>query len=475
MKATRLFFVFSLLVIVIISAIGGSGCANIIPPAGGPRDSLPPVLLKVSPPDSSRNFTEKRINFTFDEFVEIQNIQQELLISPLPKITPAVEYKLNTVTVRLKDTLEENTTYTIDFGNAIKDINEGNLAKNFTYTFSTGPYMDSLEFRGNVKLAETGQVDTTLIVMLHSSGDDSAVIKDKPRYISRLDSKGNFHFTKLPPKTYYVYALKDEGGSRRYMNDRQLFAFADAPVAISDSTRSLTLYAYSIPEAAKAAPETPGAPARGNRGNNAAADRRMRFSTNLTGDQQDLLSSFVMTFEQPLKAFDSTKIGFFTDSTYQPVTGHQFIKDSSNRTVTIRHNWKENTAYHLVLDKDFAEDSSGRKLLKTDTLHFKTKKLSEYGEIKIRFKNSDLSKNPVVLFVLNGNVTQSIPMVTAEISRPIFMPGEYELRILFDANKNGKWDPGEFYGKHLQPELVMPVERKVNIRPNWKNEFEIAL
>lgn len=475
MKASRLFLVLSLLVVVIISAISGTGCANIIPPSGGPRDSLPPVLVKVSPPDSTRNFNEKRISFTFDEFVEIQNAQQEVLVSPLPKQVPAVEYKLNTVTVRLKDTLEENTTYTIDFGNAIKDINEGNFLKNFTYTFSTGQYIDSLEFRGNVKLAETGQVDTTLIVMLHSSGDDSAVVKDKPRYITRLDSKGNFHFTKLPPRTYYVYALKDEGGSRRYMNDRQLFAFADAPVTISDSTRLLTLYAYSVPEAAKAAAVAPDAPTRGNRTNNAAADRRLRFSSNLAGDQQDLLSSFVMTFEQPLKAFDSTKIGFFSDSTYQPVTGHQFIKDSSNRSFTLRHNWKENTTYHLILDKDFAEDSSGRKLLKTDTLHFKTKKLSEYGEMKIKFKNLDLSKNPVVLFILNGNVAQSFPMTTAEISRPIFLPGEYELRILFDSNKNGKWDPGEFYGKHLQPELVMPVERKVNIRPNWKNEFEIAL
>src|SRR5690348_7079612 len=122
--AISLFFGFLALQI-----ITGPGCANIIPPAGGPRDSLPPVLLKVSPPDPTRQFNEKKIVFTFNEYVELQNPFENLVVSPLSKTTPSMDYRLNTVTVKLKDTLEANTTYHLDFGDAVKDFNEGNVLK----------------------------------------------------------------------------------------------------------------------------------------------------------------------------------------------------------------------------------------------------------------------------------------------------------------------------------------------------------
>ena len=102
---------FSLLVFSISQiTVLNTGCANIIPPQGGPRDSIPPVLLKATPGDSTRNFTGNKITFTFDEFIELQDIQGNINVSPSPKINPAVDYKLNTVTVKLKDSLESNTT-----------------------------------------------------------------------------------------------------------------------------------------------------------------------------------------------------------------------------------------------------------------------------------------------------------------------------------------------------------------------------
>src|SRR5690349_16984194 len=99
------------------------GCANMIPPSGGPRDSLPPVLMSANPKDSTKNFAGKKIVFQFDEFVEVDNPRENLLVSPVPKIDPTVEYRLRTVTVTIKDTLQENVTYSLDFGNAIRDIN----------------------------------------------------------------------------------------------------------------------------------------------------------------------------------------------------------------------------------------------------------------------------------------------------------------------------------------------------------------
>ena len=121
-------------------------------------------------------------------------------------------YKLNTVTVKLKDTLEPNTTYILNFGECHQRCQRRKCDEKFTYIFSTGPYIDSLEFSGKVMLAETGKIDTTLIVMLHTNADDSAVVKERPRYITKLDGKGNFIFKNLPPGTFYLYALKDEGG-----------------------------------------------------------------------------------------------------------------------------------------------------------------------------------------------------------------------------------------------------------------------
>src|SRR5688572_24860527 len=161
-KPTLIKIVFPLLLFIIIipQILVQTGCANIIPPEGGLRDSVPPVLRKADPADSSRNFSDNSITLSFDEYVNADNYLQEMIVSPVPTNMPTVTRKLNTVTVKLRDSLEPNTTYSINFGNTIKDVNEGNTLKNFTYIFSTGPYFDSLQFTGNVLLAESGEADT---------------------------------------------------------------------------------------------------------------------------------------------------------------------------------------------------------------------------------------------------------------------------------------------------------------------------
>ncbi len=473
MKKKAIIPIFILTLIVFISVISSPGCANIVPPQGGLRDSLPPLLQKADPGDSTRNFTGNKITFTFDEFVDVQSVQENLMVSPLPKETPIVDYKLKTVTLKIKDSLEANTTYTINFGDAIRDVNEGNIYKNFTYTFSTGSYIDSLQFAGKVLLAETGKADSTLIVILHTSNDDSAVVKEKPRYITRTDAQGNFLFKNLPPKTYYVYALKDEGNTKLYRSAKQLFAFANKPVTISAQTDSVTLYAYV---AKKDRPTTiAGNINTDNKPESNLADRRLRYSNNLDAGKQDLLGNFVFTFQQAIKTFDSSKLTLLIDSTYTPVKDYQFNKDSTNRKVILKTEWKENTQYHIILDKDFLEDSTGKKLLRNDTLVFTTKKKADYGILKLKIRNLDLTKNPILHILSNGNIIRSIVMNSNDFADNMFPPGEYELQVLFDENKNGQWDPGDFFNKHKQPELVKPIQRKIVVRPIWQNEFEIAL
>jgi hypothetical protein len=444
------------------------GCANMFPPEGGARDSLPPELLKVTPEDSSKQFHTNTINFSFDEFVQIQDQYENVIISPIPQNWPHIEAKLRTVTVKLRDSLEPNTTYSIYFGNAIRDINEGNILKNFTYIFSTGNSFDSLTLGGNVILAENGKIDTTLMVMLHKNPSDSAIVNEKPRYVTRVDQAGRFQFRNLPPGVFYLYALKDEGRTYQY-SPKKIFAFADKAVNTQDANDSITLYAYA---------DQPSGPLLGALPQRIiGADKRLKFQTNSPTGFLDLLNDFIITFDQPLKKLDTTKISFSTDSTFVPVISKQLILDSSRKKLTVDYQWRENTLYHIILDKEFAEDSSARKLLKTDTLTFKTKKLSEYASLRIRFKNLDQSKNPVLLFVQNENVTRSEPLTSADVSFPIFLPGEYELRILYDRNKNGKWDKGQFFGMHIQPEIVTPISSRprITVKANWQNEFDIAL
>ena len=177
----------------------------------------------------------------------------------------------------------------------------------------------------------------------------------------------------------------------------------------------------------------------------------------------------------PLKLFDTSKIHLYTDSTFIPVTGYSFAKDSTNKKVQLITPWKEATLYHLILDKDFAEDTLGKKLLKTDTLNFITNKTADYGSLKLKLHGLDLSKNPVLQFVSNNTLVRSFPLTSEDFSQGLFLPGEYELRILFDENKNGKWDTGEFFDKHRQPEIVKPISRQINIKKSWQNEFDIIL
>ena len=466
-------FPFSILILLILKiAVLSSGCANIIPPTGGPKDTLPPVLVRANPPDSSKGFKEKTITLSFDEYVELDAITENLIVSPTPGLMPRVDRKLKNVIIKISDTLEANTTYYYNFGKSIKDVNEGNVFQNFSYIFSTGQTIDSLELTGKVVLAETGAVDSTLIVMLHKNSDDSAVAKELPRYITKLNGKGEFRFRFLPAGTFYPYAMKDESGIHKFTGNSQLFAFTDKPVEIQPGVSPITLYA----SAEKKETSATTAPLTVNRAANRTEDRRLKFTTNLINNLQGLLNDFILSFEQPLKNFDPGKLLLSTDTAYTPEKNYSWQPDSLYKKFTLKTSLKEDTRYNLILDKEFAADSAGRKLLKTDTLKFTTRKLTDYGALKINFTNLDLTKNPVLLFMVAGTITNSFPVTASSFTQALFNPGEYELKFFYDENKNGKWDPGDYWQKRKQPEIVRPLlEKKINIKSNWDNEFDITL
>ena len=446
------------------------GCANIIPPTGGPRDSLPPVLIEANPPDSSKQFTGGKIVLSFDEYVQLDK-PEKIIITPLLKKQVPPEAHLRTVTVRIKDTLEPNTTYTIDFGNSVRDVNEGNILKNLTYVFTTGNYFDSLTLTGRVLLAQTGAPDSSLTVILHRKLNDSAVVKDLPRYATHLDSAGRFTFRNLPPGTFAIYALKDESGQMRYTSPRNLFAFADSPVVVSSSIRPILLYAYeeepSTQSAGSSAPPRSAVP-------KGAQEKVLRVQTNLENNQMDLLNPLEIRFTTPLRIFDSSKIKL-TNEVYEKVPNVNYSLDTSRKILSVQTNWTPGRGYNLIAEKDFAEDSAGKKLLRSDTLRFTTKSSNDYGGIRLRFTNLDMSKHPVLQFVQGGQVKYTHVFTSPVVDIKMFTPGEYELRILYDENQNKKWDPGEFFGKHKQPEKVVSLRNKLNVKANWENQTDITL
>lgn len=463
---------FSLFVIFIgaILIVSSPGCANIIPPVGGPKDSLPPVLIDAAPPDSATNFTGNRITLTFDEFVEVQNVFENVIVSPTPTNIPIITSHLRDVTIRLKDTLEANTTYAINFGNALRDINEGNVYKDFTYVFSTGRRLDQNTISGKVIMAETGKIDTTLLVVLHRNLQDSAVAKDKPRYITKLDGKGNFTFRNLSAGTFALYAVPNDF-SRHYDDTTKPFAFADSAMGSTHNT-PVTLYAYQLAKKDTAVKSNKSADT--NKKDKKKQEKLLRFQNNLESGSQGLLNNFELTFSQPIKTFDTTRI-ILTNKDFAPLNSYTIVADTNKTRFSVIYNWPPNTDFNLLVNKDAFIDSAGLTLLKNDTIKFKTKQNEDYGSIRVRFKNLDLTKNPVLQVVQNDKIIDSVPLIQPEWQRKLYAPGEYDLRILYDANKNGKWDPGKFFGTHKQPEVVIPINTKLTVRANWDNQPNITL
>ena len=463
---------FSLFIIIlsVIFIITGSGCANIIPPGGGPRDSLPPVLIAATPGDSAVNFRGNRIVLNFDEFVDLQNVFENLIVSPTPDNVPVITSHLRTVNIKLKDTLEPNTTYSINFGNALKDVNEGNIAKGFTYVFSTGRRLDQNTFSGKVIMAETGKIDTTLLVVLHRNVADSAAAKEKPRYIAKLDGKGNFTFRNLPAGSFALYAIPNEF-SRRYEDSTKPFAFADSAINTAHNT-PVTLYAYQLAKKDTAV--------KNNKSKNTTSkekkkqDKLLRFQTNLESGKQDILGNLLLTFNQPIKRFDTSKI-ILTDKSFAPVANYNIIADTNTSKFFIAYKWPPGTDFNLLITKDAFADSAGLTLAKNDTIKFSTKKNEDYGSVKLTFKNLDLLRNPVLEIIQNDKILESSPLTTNIFYRKLFAPGDYDLRILYDDNKNGKWDPGKFFGVHRQPETVISITKKLTVRVNWDNWPTIVL
>ena len=223
--------------IVMVGLFGSSllwRCANITSPQGGPKDSLPPIIVSAAPNFNTTNFAAKEIFIGFDEYVQIKDQQKEFFTSPLMKKTPTITTSGRGIRITILDTLEENQTYALNFGNSIVDNNEGNRLSDFRYVFSTGSEIDSMVMSGYTVSASKGDsVSSSLIFFYPAEVDsipeyDSILLKYKPAAVAKAATNGIFIAQNLKPIDYKIYAIADKNNNFTYDPETDMVGFLDS-------------------------------------------------------------------------------------------------------------------------------------------------------------------------------------------------------------------------------------------------------
>ena len=220
-------------------------CANMVTPSGGPKDTLPPVVTEAIPENHSVNFNSKKIEITFDEYITLENAKQQVLVSPPLNEKPDIKLVNKTVVIRFKEALKSNTTYTINFGDAIKDLHEGNAFKNYIYSFSTGEILDTLAISGQLLSANDKKpIEDALVTLYYgdSEGLDSLPLTSTPHFITKANKEGHFVFNGLPDKKFQVFAIKDVNANSYFDLPNEQVAFLDTLVTAPASNLSLYMF-----------------------------------------------------------------------------------------------------------------------------------------------------------------------------------------------------------------------------------------
>jgi len=453
-------------VVVFINLILCNGCAQIGSPSGGPKDTTAPVLVKSMPGLDATMFDDDKISLTFDEYIEIQDLSSNLMISPLPKNNPVIQSNLKSINIRFKDSLLPNTTYKINFGNAIKDVNEGNVMRDFEFVFSTGPKIDSLTVTGKVILAQTGKTDSTLVAMLYKNAVDSSVQTRRPDYITKLKGDGSFTFTRLPGESFRLYALKDGDGNKAYNAETELFAFADSAVMPSENPKPSVLLAYAVKKAESQSSTQ-------SQSDKKEKNKYLKYSNNLLNGKQDLLKPLEIDFANKLARFEADSV-VICDTSWKALSNVTKVLDSNRKKLTIQRNWTPGERVYVLLFKNGLSDSSGLSLFANDTLRFFVKDKQEYGSLKLDIQGLDLKRNPILQIVEGNEVLRSIVLNGSTWEEKLMLPGDYEFSLLYDENGNGKWDPGN-YKSGKQPEQTLSIQQKITVKADWENERTITL
>jgi hypothetical protein len=460
------------------------GCANIVPPEGGKKDETAPVLLSITPADSSLNIRPSKIVLRFDEYVEVRDLEKNLSLSPLLSIPPTVMSYGKRVEIKLQDTLQENTTYRIGLGKSLVDNHEGNPYQDLNYLFSTGSYFDSLQLQGRVIDAATGLPDTSALVILYpATADDTAVMRRRPQYAVRASASGHFSFSTLPAKPFRIYAIQDANNNYLYDKGEEKVGFINRtamPSANGDSLYSFYMFkeviaAEQSSDTAQQSAVSLDKPVLGNGKANNEKGKASYYVNVDTGNRD--LRSFELTrpltidLFTPIKSLDTAKVYLSYENNGIEVEAVQKLRLDSS-VISISTQWQSDKVYTLRLVKGWARDTSGAEL-PPGKYFFRTKREEDYGKLTVHVNSRYFGDNFVLYVYKGADSVYKKPVTDSVVILGLLQPGDYSMRIIADDNKNGQWDTGDLLGKK-QPEMVFPYSTVMIIKAGWENEVDFV-
>lgn len=466
------------------------GCANIVPPSGGPKDERPPMLVRVSPADSQLHTRVKKLELEFDEYITLADQSAQVQISPLLSIPLTVTSKDRKVTVTIPDSLlEDETTYRLTFGTAIRDLHEGNIFQLGGYTFSTGSYFDSLALAGDVIDGSTGLPDTASFVMLYPfAAGDSAVVRRKPSYVTHVDAAGHFKFLGLPSRRFRVYALRDANANLTFDGGKEWIGFIDSVIRPGDTSMApIRLHTFQEAGGDTAVVASTDDNSRGGGGFSRAArgdkglsiDKPLPGSYRVLADTNDIRRR-TQSIAKPLEirfgrrlsaALNTEKMFLSVDSAGVSVEeSYRLEGDSTGLNYKLIFRWREDAVYTLRLQKGFAKDSAGTDLL-PGRFTFRTRRDEDYGKLSIHLPSRFYG--PGFLFQLRreGDTVYDEPVRDTLLNFPRLEAGNYSMRVIADSNRNGVWDPGDLFLRR-QPETVIPYMQPILLKAGWEQQID---
>ena len=456
-------------------------CASMGNPDGGPYDEEPPKFVRSTPKPFAINSKEKKVTIEFDEFIKLEKAAEKVVVSPPQLEQPEIKASGRKVVVGLVDSLRPNTTYTIDFADAIVDNNEGNPLGNYAFTFSTGTTIDTMEVSGTVLSASDLEPVKNIQVGLHSDLSDSAFMKKPFDRVSRTDSRGHFSIRGIAPGKYRIYALMD--GNQNYLFDSktEMIAFSDSIIipAMEDAMRQDTIWKDSLTiDTIKSVGYTRFLPddiiLRAFKEEN---DRQY-----LTRSERDKENHFVLTFSARADTLPTLKGLNFDER-------DAFIIEKTDRNDSICYWIKDSLIYQmdtLEIQMDYlATDTLDRLVPQTDTL-FLANKLTRAEREKLEAKAAEEKEKERKKKEKKGEKIEPEPtkFLTLNVDAPSAFDLDRNVCLSFDEpvasidtaaihmeiKKDSLWEEIPFL---FVSDSVLP--RKYEILAEWEPEKEYQL
>jgi len=524
------------ILIAIIIVFSFAKCAKRGRPTGGEKDETAPILISASPDHESINFDAKKIKIYFDEYVKLKDMNKQLIISPPLKNTPDISpvgTASKLLTIKLFDTLKENTTYTLNFGNSVVDNNEGNILGGFKYVFSTGTYLDSLKISGDISDSFSRKTDNEIIVMLYeidSTFNDSIIYKEKPKYVSSTLDSTNYELTNLKEGSYLLLALKQPNNNYIFNPKQDKIGFYKDTITLpGDTSFSFSIFKEILPfKVLRGIETTQGHIIFGFEGD--AKEINLKLLDEITTDYnsevvfekgKDTLSYWFKNIEKDSLLFEITNQNYIDTLTVQLKSKKKdslILKSNFNSTLNPRDTFAINsnipiskidtskitlfnkdtiavpfstkldsykTSLYLNFKQNFQDNYSIQLLPNAlsdvfgninDTLNFKvrTKKLEDYGIISLTISNVN---SPVIIQLITekDELIASQKIASDQTLRFRNLPPKtYIARAIIDENDNGKWDTGNFLLK-THPEKVQYYDGALETRANWDVDYVFIL